>query len=70
MITKWNEQELDTSKKYKINTTASVEGRDNPWYVTELKYSERFKSFSFKSTTNYEDYGMNEKHVVSIEEYK
>ena len=70
MKTYWNGQELDTNKKYKIDTKASVEGKDNPWYVTELKYSERFKAFSFKSTTNYEDYGMNEKYVMNIEEYK
>ena len=68
MKTYWKGQELDTSKKYKINTTESVEGKDNPWYVTELKYNESHKAFSFKSTTNYEDYGMFEKYVVSIEE--
>lgn len=70
MKTCWNGQELDTSKEYKINTTKSVEGKDNPWFVKELKYYPDYKAFSFRSTTNYEEYGMNEKYVVSIEEYK
>ena len=71
MKTYWNGQELDTSKEYKINTTKSVEGKDNPWYVKNLRYYPDYKSFAFKlSTINYEEYGMNEKIVVSIEEYK
>ena len=70
MKTYWNGQELDSRKEYKINTIASVEGRGNPWYVTGLMYNKGFKSFSFMSTINYEGYGMYEKNVVSIEEYK
>ena len=68
MKTYWNGKELDTSKEYKINTIASTTGKENPWYVTKLTYNKGFKTFSFKSTINCEDYGMYEKNVVSIEE--
>lgn len=68
MKTYWNGQELDTLKKYKINTINSEDGKGNPWYVTRLRYNEGFKMFSFKSTINCEEYGMDEKNVVSIEE--
>lgn len=60
-------QELDISKEYKINTIASTTGKGNPWYVTNLTYNKYFKMFSFKSTINCEEYGMDEKNVVSIE---
>lgn len=68
MKTYWNGQELDTSKKYKINTIASTTGKGYPWYVTKLTYNKKFKTFSFESTINYEKYGMGEKTVISIEE--
>ncbi len=68
MKTYWNGQELDTSKEYKINTIASTTGKGNPWYVTNLTYYKRFKMFSFKSIINYENYEMDDKTVISIEE--
>ena len=68
MKTYWNGQELDTHKEYKINTIHSVNGKGNPWYVTKLTYNKGFKMFSFESTINNEEYGMDEKNVVSIEE--
>ena len=68
MKTYWNGQELDTDKKYKINTIASIAGKGNPWYVTGLKYNKDFKMFSFMSTINYEKYGMDEKNVINVEE--
>lgn len=68
MKTYWNGQELDTRKEYKINTIHSVEGKGNPWYVKGLTYDKGFKRFSFMSTINYEEYGILEKNVVSIEE--
>lgn len=68
MKTYWKKQELDTNKEYKINTIKSVKGEGNPWFVTNLTYNKDFKMFSFKSTINCEEYGMDEKNVVSIEE--
>ena len=68
MKTQWKNQELDTTKEYKISTVNSVADKDNPWYVTELSYNKRFKMFSFKSIANGKAYGMAETNVISIEE--
>ena len=68
MKTFWKEQALDTNKKYKIDTVNSVTGNGNPWHVTNLKYNEGFKVFTFKSTINDKTYGMTEPSVVKITE--
>lgn len=68
MKTQWIGQYLDPNKEYKITTTESSIGKENPWYVTELMYNRRLKTFSFRSIYNNEKYGMAEDNVVRIEE--
>lgn len=68
MKTYWNDQTLDTRKRYKIDTINSVAGNGNPWYVTSLRYHAEFKVFTFESVINGKTMGMTESSVVRITE--
>lgn len=68
MKTYWNDQTLDTRKRYKIDTVNSTIGKGKPWHVTSLKYHKEFKVFTFESTINGKVMGMTESSVVHITE--
>lgn len=68
MKTYWNDQVLDTRKRYKIDTVNSTTGKGNPWHVTSLRYHAEFKVFTFESVINGEAMGMTEPSVVRVTE--
>lgn len=68
MKTYWNEQELDTSKEYKINTIASTEGKGNPWY--DQGHSETKANNVFVRKWDDEDWHTPDVEYMGIEEDK